>query len=98
MALTSEITFKVTGTYTAAKDLSTVTDPLALSKSIPLASGTGANQADLLFHDQRTIAASSNDDLDLADRYRIHLETRLLSSKLKLSTFLQRPQTPIPLL
>ena len=66
MALTSEITFKVTGTYTAAKDLSTVTDPLALSKSIPLASGTGANQADLLFHDQRTIAASSNDDLDLA--------------------------------
>jgi hypothetical protein len=31
-----------------------------------LANGTSAGQADRIFHDTRTIAASSNDDLDLA--------------------------------
>ncbi len=66
MALTGEVIFKVNGTYTSSKDLSTVTDPFALSNNIAISSGTGANQADLLFHDQRTIAASSNEDLDLA--------------------------------
>ena len=66
MALTGDVIFKMTATYTASKDLSTVTDPFALTKNIAITSGTGANQADLLFHDTRTIAASANDDLDLA--------------------------------
>jgi len=40
--------------------------PLAYAKSFGLSNGTGASQADKLFSDQRTIAPSGNDDLDLA--------------------------------
>lgn len=47
-------------------DLTTVADDL---KTTPfkwaITSGTGANQADLLWHDQRTLTASSTEDLDL---------------------------------
>ena len=39
---------------------------LNITKNIELATGTGAGQADLLFSDQRTLAASANEDLDLA--------------------------------
>ena len=37
-----------------------------VQQSVALATGTGAGQADLLFTDQRTIAASGSEDLDLA--------------------------------
>jgi hypothetical protein len=47
-------------------DLQTVLSALSYSKSSGRATGTGSGQADRLFSDTRTIAASSNDDLDLA--------------------------------
>lgn len=65
MALTARITARVEATHTDALDLATVTDALDVLKRIDLASGTGANQGNILFHDQRTINASSADDLDL---------------------------------
>lgn len=52
--------------YKNVLDLGTPTDTFQKRTRIELANGTGANSADLLFHDQRTIAASSNEDLDLA--------------------------------
>jgi hypothetical protein len=66
MALTTVATVQVDATLTAALDLATGTVPLAYRKRLTLATGTGADQADLIFHDQRTIAASSSEDLDLA--------------------------------
>ena len=39
---------------------------LAYTKTISLTTGTGLNQADQIFFDQRTIAISGTDDLDLA--------------------------------
>lgn len=66
MALTSTITTQISATHTSALDLATITDPLSYRQRIALASGTGADSGDLIFHDQRTIAASSNEDLDLA--------------------------------
>lgn len=39
--------------------------PLAYNFAAAFANGTGANQADLLFWDQRTLAPSANEDLDL---------------------------------
>ncbi len=48
-------------------DLSTVADTARLEYSRSLADGTGADQADKVWHDQRTVAASSNDDLDLTN-------------------------------
>ena len=47
-------------------DLSTVVDDLLRKYSIPLAAGAGADQANQVFHDQRTLAASATEDLDLA--------------------------------
>lgn len=47
-------------------DLSTPVDDLLEKVKIQLSNGTGAGSADLIFHDRRTINASSNEDLDLA--------------------------------
>lgn len=66
MALNSTIKVDVTATETSSLDLAqrTATHSLSLAKS--LTSGTGAGQADMAFSDTRTLAASANEDLDLA--------------------------------
>lgn len=66
MTLSTKITASLTATLTDALDLSTATDPLSYTARTTMTSGTGANQADMLWHDRRTIAASSDEDLDLA--------------------------------
>jgi hypothetical protein len=60
------VTAQIATTFKNLLDLSTPVDSLSELAKIELANGTGANAADLCFHDQRTIAASSNEDLDLA--------------------------------
>jgi hypothetical protein len=55
-----------TGTLTSALDLVTASAPLAYALDKALGSGTGANQVDRIWHDKRTITASSTDSLDLA--------------------------------
>jgi len=49
------------------RDLSSVIDSSRLEYVASLANGTGADQADVLWHDERTVAATSNDDLDLTN-------------------------------
>jgi hypothetical protein len=66
MPLSSKISLAVTGQQTSVLDLGTAAFPLALAWSTILASGVGAGQADRLFTDTRTIAASGTDDIDLA--------------------------------
>jgi hypothetical protein len=57
----------VAGTLNNAMDLGVIaTAPLSYSANVGFSSGVGANQADKIFADTRTITASSNDDLDLA--------------------------------
>lgn len=46
-------------------DLSTVYDRAKLELNEELADGTAADQADILWHDQRTLGTGANDDLDL---------------------------------
>lgn len=59
--------FSVTGTLNNPLDLGVIaTAPLSVSQSYGYTTGVGASQADKIFADTRTIAASSNDDLDLA--------------------------------
>ena len=53
-------------THTSPADLSTPASRLLMDKSNGFASGVGANQADRLWHDTRTLAASATEDLDLA--------------------------------
>lgn len=66
MALTSEIRISATATQTASADLGTPTFYAELAKTFQWASGVTANSADLLFSDERTLAASATEDLDLA--------------------------------
>jgi hypothetical protein len=70
--LTSELTARIyateTGTSTAL-DLGTVTPASAVvsqTRDLNLASGVGVGQADLLWSDERTLAASANENLDLS--------------------------------
>jgi hypothetical protein len=60
------ITVGIATTFKNLLDLSTPTDAAEVQSKIQLANGTGANSADLCFHDQRTLAASATEDLDLA--------------------------------
>lgn len=66
MALTTTIRASIKATQTSALDLGTASYPLSKAVEIALASGTGSNQADLLFTDTRTVTASGTDALDLA--------------------------------
>lgn len=60
------VTAQIETTFKNLLDLSSPTDNLTETAKIQLANGTSANSADLCFHDQRTINASANEDLDLA--------------------------------
>ena len=64
--LKSIITAQISAVYKNNLDLGTPTDTFLKKVLIELSNGTSANSADLLFHNQRTLAASGTEDLDLA--------------------------------
>lgn len=66
MSLTSRITLAASALQTATLDLGTATAQLAKSYSVDLTDGTSAGQANRIFHDTRTLAASATEDIDLA--------------------------------
>lgn len=67
MPLTSSLTVQLGAALTRVDDIgSTARDDLLWNFAKSLANGTGANQADRVWRDQRTLAASANEDLDLA--------------------------------
>lgn len=66
MTLSTSLSVGLRSTLSSALDLVTTQAPMDYSKVISLTSGTGANQADKIFADTRTLAASATEDLDLA--------------------------------
>lgn len=66
MPVTTNIKVSVDALQTGSIDLATLSAPHSLSYTKLLTSGTAAGQGDVVWSDVRTIAASSNDDLDLA--------------------------------
>ena len=71
MSLTANSKLSVSATLVSALDGRNARDPVELGgfaspPSTAWTSGTGANQVDLMFSDQRTISTSANDDLDLS--------------------------------
>lgn len=54
------------GSQTKVVDLGGLTFPIQIGKTLAYANGTGAGQADRLYTDTNTLAASANVDLDLA--------------------------------
>jgi hypothetical protein len=66
VALKTKLFAGISGTLTGALDLNSPASQLDYDKVFNLATGTGAGQADRVWHDQRTLAASTSEDLDLA--------------------------------
>jgi hypothetical protein len=66
MALDVKVRASVRANLTGTNDFGGPIYTPELLAAIDLASGTGANQSDLIFADERTVASASNDDLDLA--------------------------------
>lgn len=66
MALYTDLTLKLVATLTAVGDLGTPTFPIDNTTRYLWASGTGADQADKMYSDTNTLAASGTLDLDLS--------------------------------
>lgn len=66
MALTTRVTLNFVALLTSALDLTTPQSDINNRTEIELTSGTGLNQADMVWSDRRTVAASATDSLDLA--------------------------------
>jgi hypothetical protein len=66
MPVTAELRLSVTGRHTNALDLGSAALPFSLAVEHSLVDGTAAGQADRVFTDRRTLAASATEDLDLA--------------------------------
>jgi hypothetical protein len=66
MALNTRLNVQLDATQTGALDLVSLTAPLSVAFRKQLTNGTGANQADVVWSDQREVAASATDSLDLA--------------------------------
>jgi hypothetical protein len=66
MALTTDILVQLTGRASSALDLKSVTADLVKNYRLALASGVAAAQADKIWEDQRTLAPSAVDSLDLS--------------------------------
>lgn len=66
MALDTKLKLSLSSLLTGATDLQPRSAPLSYAVTKALTNGTGANQADRVFSDQRTITASSTDSIDLS--------------------------------
>lgn len=66
MAVTGSITLAASARQTATPDLGDAAANLAVKLAVSLANGTGAAQFDKVWGDERTLAASATEDLDLA--------------------------------
>lgn len=66
MTLRAELTARFNAVQTGSNDFGGPHFNPTIEKALQFTSGTGANQADILWCDERTIAASGSEDLDLA--------------------------------
>jgi hypothetical protein len=90
--ITADLTAGVAGAYAGSNATGLVpTFPLSLTGLVRLAPGTAAGQADKMFADYRTIAASGADNLDLAGTLTDPLGATLTCAKVKAMLFIADP-------
>ena len=82
-AVSLQVVMKLVGSMTKALDLSTSSDAIAKDYTVTYADGTGANQANMWWHDQRTLGASATEDLDLAGSLTSAFGTSITLTSLK---------------
>ena len=63
--LTTRLLLQINADFATALDLNTATAPLSYKAQTDLSSGVAANQADVIWADQRTLSASATESLDL---------------------------------
>jgi len=61
-----QVVFKLIGALTQTTDMSSPADVLNYDRTLVYGNGTGAGQANMWWHDQRTLGASATEDIDLA--------------------------------
>jgi len=83
MSLTSTLKMICNSTLTGAGDLATPSVPLNYAAAFSLADGTGANQANNIFTDTRTLSASGTENLDLSGSLTNALGVTLVFTKIK---------------
>lgn len=66
MSLTAELRVKFSAVKVGSNDLGRPEQRPTLEELLQFADGTAADQADIIFTDNRSINASNNDDIDLA--------------------------------
>jgi hypothetical protein len=66
MSLTAELRARMSVRQTGSSDFGGPNFSPDIEALLQLTSGTGANQADIFWSDERTLAASATEDLDLA--------------------------------
>lgn len=81
--LTGSVTVTVDLTHKNVLDLTSVTDAIKKTYSTTFTSGTGANAAENVFHDQRTVTSSATDSLDLSGVLTNAYGTSLTFTKIK---------------
>ncbi|HEX4816703.1 MAG TPA: hypothetical protein VFV66_28510 [Nonomuraea sp.] len=84
MAFRLSSSFKLDAEITSSLDLTTPTSALSVARQLRLAQGTGAGQADMIWSDKVTIAASGTQAIDLAGSLTGPLGGTLTFVKLKM--------------
>lgn len=87
MALSATAIFGLTAQLTKAVDLSVAAAPMEYRKRFAFTDGGGLNQSQYLFSDQRTLAASAAEDLDLAGSLTDVYGAALTFASIKLMAF-----------
>lgn len=83
MAFRLQSYFELEAEITNPLDLTTVSAPLTMARQLVLAQGTGAGQADMIWSDQFTIAASGTQAVDLAGSLQGPFGTTLTFARIK---------------
>ena len=83
MTLSATVKVSVSGRQTGALDLSTQSADLPKVYSQVFSDGAGADQAQRIFADTRTLAASANEDLDLSGSLTDILGAAVVFTKVK---------------
>lgn len=89
--LSSRINVSISGLLTNAIDLSSPVDDFLKSIALTWATGTGADQADRLFHDKRTLSTGANEDVDLVGTLLDGLGQTFSPARLKCLLVYNRP-------
>lgn len=84
MSVTGRLLADLAVNLTSSLDLASNSSPLHYVKQLDLANGSGANQINKVFHDQRTLSASGTEDLDLAGVLTDPLGATLTFTKIRL--------------